>query len=65
MPKRRHKKRARLPNEPKRPQSSFLLYCEDHRQQVREVNPNINPWQMSSVLGQMWKGLTKEERAVS
>ncbi|XP_049622849.1 high mobility group protein B3-like [Suncus etruscus] len=46
---------------PKKPMSSFLLFCQEYRPQLRAQHPNLSPMQESRRLGAIWRGLSKKE----
>lgn len=48
---------------PKRPKSSYFLFCDDERANVTEENPDLKPQEVSSELGKLWKALSDEEKA--
>lgn len=52
--KRKMKRKLKDPKKPKRPLSSFLFFCEEHRQSIREQNPELKIGDISKVLGKMW-----------
>ncbi len=56
------KKRKKDPNAPKRPLTSYMLYCKDHRKGVLEENPGMKVPQVGSALGTMFKKLSEEEK---
>nr|XP_019585703.1 PREDICTED: high mobility group protein B4 [Rhinolophus sinicus] len=50
----RKKRRKRDPQAPKRPPSSFLLFCQDHYTQLKRENPNWSVVQVAKASGKMW-----------
>lgn len=48
---------------PKRPKTSFFLFCDDERANVVADSPDLKPKQVSSELGKRWKALSDEEKA--
>ena len=42
--------------------SAFLLFCKDHRQQVKKDLPKISSQQVSIELGKRWGGLSENEK---
>ena len=58
------KKMTRRANAPRKPLSAYLLFCEETRPRIKELRPDIHPWEMSSQLGQLWKKLDKQEKLV-
>lgn len=59
--KEKRPKKVRDPNAPKRPQTSFFLFCRDHREQVRRENPGISMLELNKVLSQMWHTADKHK----
>jgi len=56
------KKRVKDPNAPKKARSSFIYYCQEHREKVQKSNPGISPKEVSRKLGVMWKALSDSEK---
>jgi len=56
------KKRKR--EAPKRPLNGFILYCNSMRSTVAAGNPGASVTEMSSLLGQLWRSMTEEEKSV-
>ncbi|KAI9209548.1 high mobility group box domain-containing protein [Polychytrium aggregatum] len=54
--------RTKDPNRPARPMTSYLMFCEDIRDQVREQNPSFGPHDVAKTIGQLWKTMADEER---
>ncbi|KAI9007236.1 hypothetical protein BC832DRAFT_554661 [Gaertneriomyces semiglobifer] len=60
------KKKAKKDKDaPKRGMSAFLLFSSDKRKQVMEENPGITLPETGKKLGEMWKNITDDDRAVS
>ncbi|XP_016074437.1 PREDICTED: high mobility group protein B4 [Miniopterus natalensis] len=63
------KRRKRDPKAPRRPPSSFLLFCQDHYAQLKRENPTWSVVQVAKASGKMWSAQadmekqTYEERA--
>ena len=47
-------KQIKDPNAPKRPHSAFLLYCADHRHELRQQFPGARIGDIAKKLGQGW-----------
>jgi len=57
------KKRAKKdPNAPKRPLSSYMLFCQDHRKEVVKDNPKEPVTEVAKILGKMWKKVSATEK---
>jgi hypothetical protein len=50
-------------DKPKRPLSSYILFCQEQRAHVKSKNPNATGTQITTLLGQMWKELSQEDKA--
>ncbi|KAE8900049.1 hypothetical protein PF005_g12997 [Phytophthora fragariae] len=48
----------------KKPQSSYLLFCNDRRKQVMDENPGARIGDIQKVISVQWKGLKPEEKDV-
>ncbi|XP_059146282.1 FACT complex subunit SSRP1-like [Physella acuta] len=46
------------PNRPKRPQSAYFIWLNEHREQIKEENPGISITDLSKKAGEMWKEVT-------
>jgi HMG (high mobility group) box len=51
------------PSAPKRPMSAFLYFSQGQRSHIKKSNPELKNTEVSSILGEMWRNLTDEERA--
>ena len=54
-------KKQRDPLMPKRPKSSFLYFCDTHRNEVRKENPKYKMGDIMKHLGKMWRECTDKE----
>ncbi|KAL0074982.1 hypothetical protein J3Q64DRAFT_1776186 [Phycomyces blakesleeanus] len=55
-------RRKKDPNAPKGPGNVFFLYCRLERDKIKDEFPQENLGEVTKILGQKWKGLTKEEK---
>ncbi|KAI8142731.1 hypothetical protein BJV82DRAFT_614071 [Fennellomyces sp. T-0311] len=55
-------KKKKDPNAPKGPGNVFFLYCRLERDKIKDEFPQENLGDVTKLLGQKWKGLTKEEK---
>ena len=55
-------KKQRDPLLPKRPSSSFLFFCNEHRSKIRENNAELKMTGVMKELGNMWKNTTDQEK---
>ncbi|KAI8883218.1 HMG-box [Backusella circina FSU 941] len=51
------------PNAPKGPGNVFFLYCRLERDKIKDEHPTENLGEVTRLLGQKWKSLTKEEKS--
>ncbi|KAI9141953.1 hypothetical protein BKA69DRAFT_352378 [Paraphysoderma sedebokerense] len=56
------KKIPRDPNAPKKPLSSYMLFCHDVRDKISEENPGINQQEVARIMGTLWKELPAEKK---
>lgn len=57
-------RKKRDPNAPKGPGNVFFLYCRMERDNIKDEVPNESLGEVTRLLGQKWKALTKEEKQV-
>ncbi|KAI9481573.1 MAG: hypothetical protein EXX96DRAFT_567262 [Benjaminiella poitrasii] len=55
-------KKKRDPNAPKGPGNVFFLFCRMERDNIKDEVPNESLGEVTRLLGQKWKSLTKEEK---
>lgn len=55
-------KRVRDPEMPKRPATSYMLYCNENREKVKKDNPEMKLKDIISHIGEMWKGLSDKKK---
>lgn len=63
-PKAKRVKKPRDPNAPKRPASSYLLFQNEVRQQLKDKNPTLPNNELLSLIAKMWKEMPKEQKDV-
>ncbi|KAI9315100.1 high mobility group box domain-containing protein, partial [Dichotomocladium elegans] len=56
--------KKRDPNAPKGPGNVFFLYCRMERDNIKDQVSTDNLGEVTRLLGQKWKGLSKEEKQV-
>ncbi|KAL7525598.1 hypothetical protein ACHAWF_001434, partial [Thalassiosira exigua] len=61
--KKKKKKAKKDPNAPKRNMSSFFLYSNATRADVRATNPDAKFGQIAQIISRHFKALPEEERA--
>ena len=49
--------------EPKRPLTSYMLFCKEHREAIIKKYPELKILEVSVKLSEQWKELSEEERA--
>ncbi|KAI8371415.1 high mobility group box domain-containing protein [Radiomyces spectabilis] len=55
-------KKKKDPNAPKGPGNVFFLFCRLERDKIKDENPQENLGEVTKILGQKWKAMTKEEK---
>ncbi|KAI7899910.1 high mobility group box domain-containing protein, partial [Cokeromyces recurvatus] len=55
-------KKKRDPNAPKGPGNVFFLFCRMERENIKDEVPSESLGEITRLLGQKWKSLTKEEK---
>ena len=61
--KKKKKKKPKDPNAPKRNQSSFFLYSNATRNDVKAANPDAKFGEIAQIISKHFKALPEEERA--
>ncbi|XP_016043681.2 high mobility group protein B4 [Erinaceus europaeus] len=60
--RRRRRRRKRDPLAPRRPPSSFLLFCQEHYPHLKRENPNWSVVQVAKATGKMWASTSSNEK---
>ncbi|KAH6915481.1 high mobility group box domain-containing protein [Coprinopsis sp. MPI-PUGE-AT-0042] len=60
--KRKRTSKPKDPNAPKRPASSYILFQNDIRTELKKQNPNLSNPQLLSLISDKWKNMTDEEK---
>ena len=55
-------KKLKDPLIPKRPKSSFLFFCDEHRKNVMEKNPSLKMGPVMKELGALWGKCKNKEK---
>lgn len=50
------------PNLPKKPKTSYMFFCDEHRNTVKVKSKTKQMGEISKTLGTMWKALSDEEK---
>lgn len=50
-------------NAPTKPRSSYLLWTESVRPKLKEANPELDMPGMSKKMGEIWKGMSEDDKA--
>jgi hypothetical protein len=56
-------KKKKDPLEPKRPGTSFTMFCSDHRAGLKESDPELSFGETAKKLGEMWKSVDENTKA--
>ncbi|KAL0480531.1 HMGB4 [Acrasis kona] len=49
-------------SEPKKPSTSYVLYCQEKREELKKDKPDLKPKQINTELSKMWKALSDEDK---
>lgn len=60
--RKRTTKKEKDPDAPKRPLSSYMLFCQEERENVKEEHPDFKAKDILSELGRRWKALDDDEK---
>jgi len=57
------KRRKKDPNEPKRPLSAYMFYCQDHRNEVKEkLGKDAPVTEVARKLGKLWAKVSEDDK---
>lgn len=56
-------KKQKDPNAPTKAKTSYILYCMDMRQSVKDKNPDMKATEITSKLGKMWNALSDNKKS--
>lgn len=62
-PRKKRQKKEKDENKPKRAQSAYFIWLNEHREQIKKENPGISITELSKLAGQKWREL--KDRKVS
>jgi hypothetical protein len=62
-PKRR-KRKPKDPNAPKRPASSYILFQNEVRKELKASHPNISNHELLNMIAKQWQEMSEEDKAV-
>merc|ERR1711861_7520 len=57
------KKAPKDKNAPKKPLTPFFLFSQEKREEVSKANPEMKLAQIGKKMGELWRGLSDEEKA--
>jgi high mobility group protein B3 len=55
-------RKARDKNAPKPPLTTYIMYSNDRRQEVREANPEMKATEVTKEISKMWREVNDEEK---
>ncbi|XP_069089141.1 FACT complex subunit SSRP1 isoform X2 [Pleurodeles waltl] len=55
-------KKTKDPNAPKRPMSAYMIWLNANREKIKSEIPGISIIDLSKRAGELWKGMTKEDK---
>lgn len=61
----RKRKPPKDPNAPKRPASSYLIFQNDVRNELKKEHPNLSNNELLSMIAALWQNMPKEKKEVS
>ena len=53
-----------LPPGPKRPLNAYMIFSAETRAEVKAENPSMQATDVAKLLGEMWSGMSVEDRCV-
>ncbi|XP_063599816.1 FACT complex subunit Ssrp1-like isoform X1 [Penaeus indicus] len=56
-PRKKRQKKEKDENKPKRAQSAYFIWLNEHREQIKKENPGISITELSKLAGQKWREL--------
>ncbi|KAG6865562.1 hypothetical protein C0991_001455 [Blastosporella zonata] len=60
----KRKRKAKDPNAPKRPASSYIMFQNDIRKELKEKNPTLSNPDLLAMISDKWSKMTDDEKAV-
>ncbi|KAG6918491.1 hypothetical protein DXG01_013851 [Tephrocybe rancida] len=60
----KRKRKAKDPNAPKRPASSYIMFQNDIRKDLKEKNPHLSNPDLLALISQKWSEMSEEDKAV-
>lgn len=61
----KRKREPKDPNAPKRPPSSYIMFQNEIRKELKEQHPNITNSELLVKIGKLWGELSTEDKSVS
>merc|ERR1712156_1026984 len=61
--KSRKVKKTKLPGQPKRPMSSYMLWMNENRDKIKKENPGSSIGEIAKKAEQLWKEMSSEDKA--
>ncbi|EIN10173.1 HMG-box [Punctularia strigosozonata HHB-11173 SS5] len=62
--KRKRQTKVKDPNAPKRPASSYLLFQNAVRQEIKKENPSLPNNELLALISQRWAGMSEKEKQI-
>ncbi|KAH9483015.1 Non-histone chromosomal protein 6 [Psilocybe cubensis] len=63
--KRKRNSKPKDPNAPKRPPSSYILFQNEVRKELKEQHPNLSNQDLLTLIADQWKNMSEEQKAAS
>jgi hypothetical protein len=61
----KRKRKPRDPNAPKRPASSYILFQNDIRKELKEKHPNVSNNELLAMISKLWNDMPDQEKKAS
>jgi len=62
--KKKRVRKPRDPNEPKRPASSYIMFQNDVRKELKSQNPNVSQSDLLQMIAKQWSEMTEDQKSV-
>ena len=62
--KSKKKKKDQDPDKPKRPPTAYFMWFMEKRESIKNDNPGFSVVDITKKAGELWKGLTDEDKVV-
>jgi hypothetical protein len=63
--RKRQPRKARDPNEPRRPASAYILFQNDVRKELKSQHPTVSQSELLNMISKQWNEMTDDQKSVS